>query len=57
MEKAKIGLDTQEHAGLGGWSLIILNRMENVCEEEDNEGISAAHNQFGFRKGLSTHHA
>ena len=29
--------------------------MENVCEEKDNEGISAA--QFGFRKGLSTHHA
>ena len=26
-----------------------------MCEEEDNEGISAA--QLGFRKGLSTHHA
>ena len=34
---------------------VILNRMENVCEEEDTEGISAA--QFGFHKGLSTHHA
>ena len=34
---------------------LILNRMEKVCEEEDDEGISAA--QFGFRKGLSTHHA
>ena len=34
---------------------LILNRMENMCKEEDNEGISAA--QFGFRKGLSTHHA
>ena len=34
---------------------LILNRMEKVCEEEDNEGISAA--QFGFRKGLPTHHA
>ena len=34
---------------------LLLNRMEKVCEEEDNEGISAA--QFGFRKGLSTHHA
>ena len=34
---------------------LILNRIENVCQEEDNEGISAA--QFGFRKGLSTHHA
>ena len=34
---------------------LILNRMEMVCEEEDNEGISAA--QFGFRKGLSTYHA
>ena len=34
---------------------LILNRMEKMCEEEDNEGFSAA--QFGFRKGLSTHHA
>ena len=33
---------------------LVLNRMENVCEEEDNEGISTA--QFGFRKGLSIHH-
>ena len=29
--------------------------MEKVCEEEDNERISAA--QFGFRKDLSSHHA
>ena len=34
---------------------LILNRMEKVCEEEDNEEISAA--RFGFRKGLSTHYA
>ena len=34
---------------------LILNRMKNVCKEEDNEGISAA--QFSFRKGMSTHHA
>ena len=34
---------------------LILNRMEKVCDKEDNEGISAA--QFGFRKGLSTNHA
>ena len=34
---------------------LILNRMEKVWEREDNEGISTA--QFGFRKGLSTHHA
>ena len=33
---------------------LILNRMENVCEEEDSEGISAA--QFDFRMGLLTHH-
>ena len=33
----------------------ILNRMEKVCEEEGNEGIFTA--QFGFRKGLLTHHA
>ena len=33
----------------------ILTRMENVCEEEDNEGIPTA--QFGFRKRLTTHHA
>ena len=33
---------------------LILNRMEKVCEEED-EKISAA--QFGFRKGLSINHA
>ena len=31
---------------------LIPNRMEKVCEEEDNEGMSAA--QIGFRKGLST---
>ena len=34
---------------------LILNRMEKGCDKEDNERISAA--QFGFRKGLSTHHA
>ena len=34
---------------------LILNRMENVCEDEDNGGISVA--QFGFCRGLSTHHA
>ena len=34
---------------------LILNRMKNVFEEEDNKGISAV--QFGFRKRLSTHHA
>ena len=34
---------------------LILNRMENMCEQEDNERISVAH--FGFHKGLSTHHA
>ena len=34
---------------------LILNRMEKVCEEEDNEGISAA--QFGFRNGLSINRA
>ena len=57
MEKAKIGLNTQEYSGHGRWSFIIdiLNRMEKLCEKEDIEGISAA--QFGFRKGLSTHHA
>ena len=34
---------------------LILNRMEKVTEEKDNERISLA--QFGFCKGLSTHHA
>ena len=31
------------------------DKVERVCEEQDNERIAAA--QFGFRKGLSTHHA
>ena len=34
---------------------LILNRMEKVIEKAGSEGISP--NQFGFRKGMSTHHA
>ena len=34
---------------------LILNRMEKVIEKAENEGIPP--NQFGFRKGMSTHHA
>ena len=34
---------------------LILNRMKKVIEKAENEGISP--NQFGFRKGMFTHHA